>query len=153
MLSVADALLRARQRGRIKGAFIRRAVSSCYYAVFHEMAGNCADCLIGRTAFVKRSASWAKVYRALDHKLAKDQCSSPGRLASFPEAIQSFAVLFVSLQKERHNADYDPSANFTRSEALRAIAQARSAIAAFRLTPLDDRRAFAAHVLFKARAD
>lgn len=72
-------------------------------------------------------------------------------MAKFPKAVEDFANNFVSMQEKRHAADYDPSIKLTKSEVVADISAAREAISEFLKVPIKDRRAFAAHVLFKKR--
>lgn len=148
----AAQLLATAQRGRPRQAFLRRAVSSAYYALFHTLARCCADCLIGGSNAERSDPAWRQVYRSLDHGFARNQCRDP-RIARFPQSIQDFANVFATLQIKRHQADYDPSEVFERSAVALDIEQIRSAIASFQSTPLKDRRAFAAFVLLKSRRD
>lgn len=55
------------------------------------------------------------------------------------------------MQEKRHAADYDPHANFTKSEVLADIALVEQAITDFEAEDAKDRRAFCAFVLFKKR--
>jgi hypothetical protein len=86
---------------------------------------------------------------------AKTACTPTGRAAAilpqFPPAIQDFANAFVTMQEKRHDADYDPYVKFTKSAVVADIALVRQAITDFIAEPTKDRRAFAAHVLFKSR--
>jgi len=59
---------------------------------------------------------------------------------------------FVELQEVRHKADYDPSARFTRAEAMDWAKRAESAIARFRTASRRDRKAFAVQLLLKQRS-
>ncbi len=72
-------------------------------------------------------------------------------MAKFPKAIEDFANAFVVMQAKRHAADYDPGVRLSKSEVAADIAAAREAIIRFLAEPIKDRRAFAAHVLFKRR--
>jgi len=91
------------------------------------------------------------VYRALEHKAAKDRCKQKKMMALFPDSINDFAVRFVTLQEKRHDADYNPRANFKKTDVLLEIEQARVVISAFNSTPKKHLRAFCAYVLFKIR--
>ena len=85
------------------------------------------------------------MYRALDHRRIKRQCTErrPKRvLAEFPQEIQDFADQFVRMQQERHLADYDPLEHFSRSTVSRFIDATKSAIDAFNEAEIHDRRAF-----------
>jgi hypothetical protein len=72
---------------------------------------------------------------------------------SFPQEIKDFANSFISLQEERHRADYNPdsSMNFSKLEVMALLATARLAVAALKSAPTADRRAFAVYVLLPNR--
>lgn len=55
------------------------------------------------------------------------------------------------MQQKRHNADYDPNANFFKSEVLEMISGAKAAIDGFQKSHRKDRRAFAVYVLLNLR--
>lgn len=138
-------------RGKPSQVSLRRATSSAYYALFHCLARNCADLLVGGTNATRSRHAWRQTYRALEHGFAKSACKD-GIISQFPKAVEDFANSFVSLQEKRHAADYDPSIRLTKSEVIADIQTANAAIFEFQKVPLKDRRAFSAHVLFKKRA-
>ena len=72
-------------------------------------------------------------------------------MSKFPKEIQDFGNSFVTMQAKRHNADYEPTARFAKSEVVEDIKAVAEAIQAFNKTEVKDRRAFAAYVLFKNR--
>ena len=72
-------------------------------------------------------------------------------IASFPKSIQSFATIFVAMQIKRHDADYDPTSRFRKSEVEQDIVAIEQAIREFGRAPIKDRTAFCAHVLFRKR--
>jgi hypothetical protein len=80
--------------------------------------------------------AWRQVYRSLEHGFARSACERCKALG-FPDEIVRFGNAFARLQKERHDADYDPAARFTKPEVALMIAQ--------------DKTAFAALVLLKQR--
>lgn len=131
-------------------ADLRRAVSTAYYALFHVLARNGADLLIGAGAG-RSGEGWARVYRALDHGFAKNACRELRNL-SFPAGIVNCANEFVELQEARHKADYDPRAKLMRAEVLEWVKRAEAAIAGLQASPRDDRRAFAVHLLLRRRS-
>ena len=137
-------------RGRPRQANLLRAMSTVYYALFHALARTCADCLIGTGQ--RRSRAWAQVYRAVEHSAVKEACKHDTMLR-FPDAVQNFADLFVEMQIARHRADYDPRTNVSRVQVGRGIELARRVIDDFNDVALPDRRAFAAYVLLRRRAD
>ena len=72
-------------------------------------------------------------------------------MRSFTQEIQDFAELFVELQDKRHQADYNPAWVGFKSDVEDHIADARSVMERFEAVPVQERRAFAAHVLFRSR--
>jgi hypothetical protein len=128
---------------------LRRAVSSCYYALFHCLARDCADLLIGGSGSQKSVDAWRQVYRSLEHGATKDRCKDGSMIKKFPKPIEDFANAFVQLQDRRHSADYDPMASFTKVQVAADILLVEGAIAAFKSAPLKDRRAFCAYVLLR----
>lgn len=137
-------------KGKPSQVSLRRATSAAYYALFHCLAKSCADLLVGGSSSDRSKHAWRQTYRALEHGFAKSACKD-GIMAKFPKAIEDFANVFVVMQEKRHAADYDPGVRLTKSEVAADIAAAREAIIRFLAEPIKDRRAFAAHVLFKKR--
>ncbi len=150
LLSVAFALLEAGRRSGDE-AFLRRAVSTAYYALFHCLARMCADRLIRDGGSRFRATAWKQVYRSLEHGHARRQCSNRRGLAQYPEALRRFAVGFTGLQDLRHAADYDPNLVLVMPEVRRQIQLAARLVRTLEEAPGDDQRDFAAHVLFPAR--
>ena len=128
----------------------RRAVSACYYALFHCIAKECANLLIGGTGADRSNEAWRQVYRALEHNHAKGQCEKVSG-KGFPQEIEDFASAFVTMQKKRHDADYDPFARFVKSSVQTDILLAEGAVNSLMSAPKKDRRAFCAWVLLKKR--
>jgi hypothetical protein len=122
-------------------------VSTAYYAVYDALARDCADLLIG-TGQARGRDEWTQVYRALEHGFAKDACLRAQNLP-FPPQIVDFARTFAMLQEERHKADYDPNARYTRAETLHLIAEAETVIRKLRSARKADWRAFAVLVLLR----
>ena len=148
LINVAKALVNHSAK-RPKQAELRRAVSSVYYAMFHAVARNCADSLIGSAS--RESGEWNRVYRALEHGAAKQQCQKASKTGS-SAGLRDFAAHFAHMQSKRHSADYDPASRFAKSEVSADLESALKAIADFQRLPAEERRAFAAFVLFKDRA-
>lgn len=130
-------------------ADLKRAVSTANYALFHTLAHTCADRLIG-TGLRRDNPAWRQVYRSLEHGFARSACERSQKLG-FPDEIVRFGNAFVRLQKERHDADYDPAARFTKPEVALLIAQAEQAIRSLNQASNQDKTAFAALVLLKQR--
>lgn len=137
--------------GRPRQSDLRRAMSTAYYAVFHQLCWTVADTFIGGQSAQRSTEAWCQAYRALDHSFAKKQCRDTEAIKHFPQAVRDIAVVFVDLQLARHLADYDPLHRLLHSEVAEEVDRADHAIRAFRRSPLDQRRAFAAWITFKPR--
>lgn len=127
---------------------LHRAVSSTYYAMFHTLAMNCANLLVGGSGADRSTPAWRQVYRALNHGFVKKACQSKN-LEKFPQEIQDFANMFCQMQVKRYVSDYDPQAKIAKSSVSIDIDAVEAAINDFSNVPIKDRRAFAALILFK----
>lgn len=136
-------------RSRPRQSDLRKAVSSAYYALFHEIAKDASDLLVG-VGRDRPDKAWRQAYRALDHGFARNACREL-RTLGFPPTLQACGDAFVSLQQARHDADYDPTHRLSRSQALQAIALAERAIADLKASSRKDRKAFAVLLLLKRR--
>jgi uncharacterized protein (UPF0332 family) len=130
-------------------ADLKRAVSTAYYALFHAIAKNAADMIVG-TGPSRAENAWRQVYRSIEHGFAKNACKEV-RALGFPAGVIACADEFVSLQEARHSADYDPSHRLTRAEALTWVSRSEAAIKSLKSSSTKDRRAFAVQVLVKKR--
>ncbi len=130
-------------------AAIRRAISDAYYAAFHALAASNADALIGAVQDPLTSDAWVRIYRGLNHRQARTQLQQ--NRASFSASVQVFADLFRDLQNERHNADYNPRANFTAQTAATWLNNANAAIANFLQASRSERAAVAILTLVRTR--
>ena len=140
------------ERGRPRQANLSRAMSAAYYAMFHCLAGCCADALVGASGSSRSEPAWLQVYRSLEHGTARRRCQQVSRLERFSVETRNFADLFVDLQEKRHKADYDPSSSFPKLIVEGDIVKAEQAIANFRKVSLSERRAFAVYVLLAVRS-
>jgi hypothetical protein len=148
LIATATNLAEANNR-KPRQSDLLRAISTTYYAMFHALARCCADTMIGTNGAARSKPAWLQVYRSLEHRQSKDQCGKRDKMQRFPAEIQDFANLFISMQEKRHQADYDPTEKAYKSSVLLDIDQVKLSIDQFEATPLKDRRAFAAWVLFK----
>jgi hypothetical protein len=131
LLDQARSLATLDARGRPRQANLRRAVSGCYYALFHFLIDRACEVFVGAST-TNRSLTGI-LARAFDHGAMKRASVAFGN-ASFsdrlkpalagqpiPTDLSILARLFVELQAARHAADYDRLARLERSEALRLI--------------------------------
>lgn len=132
LVEVARHLAQNPSKGRLKQAHTRRAISTAYYALFHALATLCANELVG--VGKAKSAAWARTYRALEHGFAKSALIELARRTRDQE-IELLAEAFVSLQQDRHDADYDPQKTFQPADATSGVSVAEFALSALsRLT-------------------
>lgn len=120
--------------------------------MFHCLAGQCADMMVGASPSDRSERAWHQVYRALEHRDAYKRCRDRNFIVRFDQTIQDFANLFHVLQDRRHTADYDVSASpLLRSAVESDILQAETAISVLLSAEEKDRRAFCTYVLFSQR--
>ncbi|MGU3540485.1 hypothetical protein [Methylobacterium sp. A54F] len=148
LLVTARRLARA-GAGKPKQSDLKRAISTAYYALFHGVAKDGADRLVG--AGPNRAAiAWRHAYRALNHGEARRACEKL-RPMGFPADLIVVGDAFRTLQEQRHNADYDPLHRVTRADALAAIATADAALKSLRRAAPRERVAFAVQLLLRQR--
>jgi len=131
--------------------FLRRAVSTAYYAVFHALANSNADCLIGPPTNPLLEHAWHRARRGLDHTSARRNLEQDRQ--RFSPSVQEFIATFAALQNARHTADYDASRQFTLTEAQSWIDRAEQAIRDFMSVDEDERSAVAVQALIKERGN
>jgi hypothetical protein len=129
-------------------AALRRSLSTLYYACFHRAMQFVADTLAPGAV---GSPAWTKLYRALDHRPAKN------RLALISENIPTlspFSQLFGRLLDERQRADYDPAAfDLDSREMLSLIQDVVIAMGAFDTLTQDQRLEVAVALLLPERKE
>ena len=150
LLSVADTL--ARLDDASTTVHLRRAVSSAYYGLFHGLIADATRRTFGLEA--DREPDRQVLSRWYNHGEMRSVCQWVIRLASGqsvpdgvaalladpPAELVSVARTFVQLQEQRHEADYDHTADLTEADALTAILRARAALV--RLPALAGHRAY-----------
>jgi uncharacterized protein (UPF0332 family) len=119
-----------------KQASLRRSVSTAYYALFHLLIdAACRFLIAGRTAH--RSHLRNQLARAFTHghmkgaSLRYSHAQYPPWLSTAAGAVQPelarVADAFVDLQQARHEADYDLSRAFTKTETMAIMRQVEAA--------------------------
>lgn len=121
---------------------LRCALSRAYYALFHFLVDQSSRHLAGSTG--ERERRRRVLARAYAHgeMLAVCDAFSRGRFPTLigrlnpnlvvPQPIQVLAGVFRQLQLQRHLADYDLEARFSREEVLDFIEEVQTAIQQFR---------------------
>lgn len=150
-LSTAETLLKT-GNGAPSLTNLRRAQSTIYYALFHCLARDCADMLIGTQGANRSKKAWLQVYRALHHGRAWERCNDVNKFG-FPDSVKEFAAQFRSFQLKRENADYDPTLKLTKGEVQIDLEVARQTVTDYKLESIKHRRAFAAFILLEKRKE
>src|SRR5712691_13061175 len=101
--------------GRPRPVWLRRAISSAYYALFHSIALQAAAHLLSAGTRPEQ----LRLARSFDHRPMKDACEWIARRSTAPPharllvaslqdtEIEDVADTFIDLQQARHDADYD----------------------------------------------
>jgi hypothetical protein len=146
--------------GRPRAIWLRHAVSSAYYALFHAISRQTADHLLPEAANEDR----LRLTRSFGHTPVKEVCEwISGRRGKPPRhakplvqslehaAVADVASMFCDLQEARHRADYDHLASFTKDDVVEHVRDAKAAIGDLAAAPADQRQAFFALVSLRAR--
>jgi hypothetical protein len=143
-------------------AELRRAVSTAYYALFHNVVAAAAQRFMGPGH--QNSAGYRILYRGFDHKRMKEICESLQlsklrdkdkrdlQRQSVSQDIKDFAGVFPDLQGKRHLADYDPSVQLLASDVASLVDSAEVAMQAFDRAPPDEKADILALMMIKTRA-
>ncbi len=150
LVEAARSLARIDKR-KPRRANLSRAASTAYYALFHCLAQNCADMLVGGSYSSRTTRAWNQAYRALQHGNTRNRCRNKEIIREFPQDIQEFAKIFCEMQAQRNQADYDPRFVPYRSEVTGDINRVQMCIDRFGKVSIKDRRAFAVYVLLPLR--
>lgn len=136
------------QRPR-SASFRRRAVSTAYYAVFHQLAQLCSDCLLPQSG--RDPEDYARIYRALDHGQLKRAFGQKPLAAH--ETLRRIGDIVVKLQSERHRADYLPedTSLFPLEDVRSLVDTAAQTVRDLNALSAEDRRTLASCLLFKPR--
>ena len=148
LLEAAQNLL---DNGGHSSAFRRRAVSTAYYAVFHAVDKLCADYVTHSAS--RTSDEYGRAYRALDHGSLKNAFKQTP--LKDIENLSKIGTIIVTLQTERHDADYKPPIPglFPKDRVDVLINMAREAIVEIEAMKVShqDCRILATSLLFKER--
>lgn len=147
MLDQAETLVEQNPRS---SAAKRRAISSGYYAAFHELMWLCANEILPDEDI--GSLEFERVYRAIDHGPVKNAFLANGPLKQI-DALRRIGTDLIQLQDARMSADYSPPRPnlFDRATAMEHIARARSLVSRLQDLNEKDRQILAVHLLFQAR--
>ena len=117
-------------------AWLRRSVSTAYYALFQLLVQQASQRWTGS------ATSQIGLQRTFKHNQMEEACQlvangswagwSTPRLGVPPE-LQDLAKLFVRLQEARHQADYNNEKSWTRTEVATKLHEARTAFRNWKL--------------------
>jgi uncharacterized protein (UPF0332 family) len=166
LIIVARSLVREAARTSDGGAFLgdaflQRAVSTAYYAVFHMLIQEATRRFVGEDRVASSTA--CILYRGFEHRTMRAVCEDlqkPTLKAKYQQLLRrsavsapmrEFATSFAQLQDNRHSADYDPHAKLTPSEATQIIDEALSCALAFGRAEAEEKAEILALLLVGAR--
>ena len=103
-----------------------RAVSTAYYAVFHALARNNADNIIGAPTNPSTALDWTGAYRRMRHGYAAGQLQR--YMFMLDGNGREFSEDFINLKFARETADYNPNAVFNLALASHWLNRAIAAL-------------------------
>lgn len=134
--------LARREPRRPSQASLRRAVSTAYYSLFHLLIDEATIAMFG--AGPQHRGHRQVLARAFSHQAMVEACKS-FRGGVLPQAVvaaigttlvepdlRKVASAFVTLQEERHRADYNMALPFSKAEVLNLLVELDEATAAWR---------------------
>ena len=117
--------------------------------MFHALATSNADCIVGISNDPTSRHAWDRVYRGLEHGIARIQLQQDQQL--FSPDTRRFGDTFGRLQEVRQRADYDHAETFTPNLANTWIDRAEEAILGFMRASIEERTAVAVQSLIRRR--
>lgn len=137
LLDQAEHLATLEKRGKPRQASLRRAVSAAYYALFHLLIDEAVTLLLPVAGPPELRSSLGSTFTHADIKVVCQAIASPPKKPSSnvdrlieaiqprPDYLVRLSWLFVALQAERHDADYDTAKRFGRQDVRRLIGETR----------------------------
>ena len=129
-------------------AWLRLAVSTVYYALYHALARSNADLLVESPDTEVGAPAWNRVYAALGGDAAHERMRAD--FSEHPEAIRRFSDAFLAAHQQRLLAEEDPVFTFTADQAQDWVEWAEAAIVEFLSIEPQQRRVFALHILLRS---
>ncbi len=109
-------------------AYLRRGVSTAYYAVFHLLI----DEAVGKWAIQRQRSRLARNFRHQEMKKTCERLQEKAKSgANLPAKLITVAQSFVKLRQNRETADYDNSKVWSVEEAFESLDLASDAFAAW----------------------
>ncbi len=155
LLQLARELATRKAPGAPRKVYLRRAISTAYYGLFHCLVASATCNLVGQD---RKTPKFRLVYRSFQHSEMRSACEQAGKplppefgIKSFCPELRLCASIFVELQKLRHEADYDPQARITLSDTQSAVARAEVATEKLRAAPSEQRDLFLLTLRYRHR--
>jgi uncharacterized protein (UPF0332 family) len=119
-------------------ADMRRAVSAAYYALFHLLTSEAA----GNWKNINQQDRFARMFdhgkmKSASSKISDQKAPTAPALVAIFDNLKLVADNFVTLQQQRHSADYDNSKIWSRTQVFEAIIQAQDAMKAWMIIRSD----------------
>ncbi|MDP6954285.1 MAG: hypothetical protein QGF53_16150 [Alphaproteobacteria bacterium] len=161
LVAQAELLIDTRDSDPPSQADLRRAISNAYYAVFHAIASQAADAVVGKAS--RKRPRYELVYRSIDHSRLKKICAEVKKplpqqklmkyvpKKGFGQHLTALAAAVIDLQERRNLADYDPQYRVEKSDAIMAISTCRDALERFGKANAAARNSFLYLLLFSPR--
>lgn len=148
-----DLLILARMLANLEGsdAFLRKAVSASYYAMFHAICNGIADIWYWEDELSRLGADWNHMYRGANHNAVLRACKNKKMIASLSPEFVQFCKIFIYAYSQRNLADYDPLEKFDKDLILLDIDKIEKAIIAFENADVTHRRAFLSRIVYPER--
>lgn len=153
LIQAARHLVEHNLAGRPRDALLRRAVSSAYYALFHEISRVAAQQMLPNAPqaaqyALARSFSHAQISVPCGWIAQRESKEPPSRLKPVVNGLRTSSIVpvaeaFYDLRKAREDADYNHLHNIAKATVVATIGDAEAAIQHFR-NPSADRTAFLA---------
>ena len=124
--SVRDTLKQAAHGTPMSREMFHRAVSTAYYAVFHALARNNADNIIGAPTNPAMASAWVDTYRGVRHGRAANRLLR--HMFTLDRNGRDFSGHFIRLKTARETADYNPNAVFNLTSAGQWLKRAIAAL-------------------------
>ena len=144
-------LARALANLAVSDAYLRKAVSACYYAMFHAVCYGIADTWYWEDELSRHGADWSHMYRGTNHNAILRACRNEKLIASLSPELQLFCKIIIYAYTQRNLADYDPLKTFVKEPVLNFIDRVEEAILAFENADVAQRRAFLSRIVYPER--
>ena len=137
----------------VRQAYLRRAISTAYLALFYAICYVVADLWIGANASARHSDAWRQAFRTLEHGKARKAFINQEKLRLISAELRIFAILFLEMQDKRHLADYDPFFRLDFIDVVRTINQCSKSIRALMRSSMAEKKIFVAILFLPAIKD